>query len=42
MVQNAGFMEGVLKMVLKRIREMNELEQKLAKSYLEIQKQKMK
>ena len=40
MVQNADLMEGVLKMVLKRIREMNELEQKLAKSYLEIQKQK--
>ena len=40
MVQNVDLMEGVLKMVLKRIREMNELEQKLAKSYLEIQKQK--
>lgn len=40
MVQNIDLMKGVLKMVLKRIREMNELEQKLAKSYLEIQKQK--
>jgi signal transduction histidine kinase len=32
--------KGVLRKVLKRIREMNELEGKLAKSYLSIQKQK--
>ncbi|MDD5507787.1 MAG: ATP-binding protein [Bacteroidales bacterium] len=32
-------MQGVIKLVLKRIREMNELERKLAQSYLKIQKQ---
>ena len=32
--------QGVLKKVIRRIREMNELESKLAKSYLKIQKQK--
>lgn len=32
--------KGVLKKVIRRIREMNELEGKLAKSYLKIQKQK--
>jgi len=37
---NIGVLKGVLKLVLKRIREMNELEQKLARSYLKIQKQK--
>ncbi|NOX48145.1 MAG: cyclic nucleotide-binding domain-containing protein [Chlorobi bacterium] len=32
--------QGVLKKVIRRIREMNELESKLARSYLKIQKQK--
>ncbi|RLD55884.1 MAG: hypothetical protein DRJ05_12205 [Bacteroidetes bacterium] len=32
--------QGVLRKVIRRIREMNELESKLAKSYLKIQKQK--
>jgi signal transduction histidine kinase len=32
-------MQGVIKLVIKRIREMNELERKLAQSYLKIQKQ---
>ena len=40
LASNIGVLKGVLKLVLKRIREMNELEQKLARSYLEIQKQK--
>ena len=40
MVNNAEVTKGVLRKVLKRIREMNELEGKLAKSYLNIQKQK--
>jgi len=37
---NLDVMKGVLKLVLKRIREMNELERKLAHSYIKIQKQK--
>jgi signal transduction histidine kinase len=40
MVNKAEVTKGVLRKVLKRIREMNELEGKLAKSYLSIQKQK--
>ena len=40
LASNIDVLKGVLKLVLKRIREMNELEQKLARSYLEIQKQK--
>jgi len=37
---NVYVLRGVLNLVLKRIREMNELERKLAQSYLKIQKQK--
>jgi signal transduction histidine kinase len=40
MANDAEVTKGVLRNVLKRIREMNELEGKLAKSYLSIQKQK--
>jgi len=40
MMNKAEVTKGVLRKVLKRIREMNELEGKLAKSYLSIQKQK--
>jgi signal transduction histidine kinase len=40
MVNKAEVTKGVLRKVLRRIREMNELESKLAKSYLNIQKQK--
>jgi signal transduction histidine kinase len=40
MVDKPEVTKGVLRKVLKRIREMNELEGKLAKSYLNIQKQK--
>ncbi|MCB0807548.1 MAG: cyclic nucleotide-binding domain-containing protein, partial [Bacteroidales bacterium] len=36
----ADVMLGVLKKLIRRIREMNELEGKLAKSYIKIQKQK--
>ena len=36
----ADVMLGVLKKLIRRIREMNELESKLAKSYMKIQKQK--
>jgi signal transduction histidine kinase len=38
--ENVDVTKGVLKNVIRRIREMNELESKLAKSYLKIQKQK--
>jgi signal transduction histidine kinase len=37
---NADILRGVLKVLINRMREMNELEEKLAKSYLKIQKQK--
>ncbi len=40
MAEKAEVTKGVLKKVIRRIREMNELEGKLAKSYLKIQKQK--
>jgi signal transduction histidine kinase len=40
MVDKPMVIRGVLKKVIQRIREMNELESKLAKSYLKIQKQK--
>ncbi len=40
MVDKAEVTLGVLKKVIRRIREMNELEGKLAKSYMKIQKQK--
>lgn len=40
MMNKVEVTKGVLRKVLKRIREMNELEGKLAKSYLNIQKQK--
>ncbi len=40
MMNKVEVTKGVLRKVLKRIREMNELEGKLAKSYLSIQKQK--
>ena len=40
MLNKVEVTKGVLRKVLKRIREMNELEGKLAKSYLSIQKQK--
>lgn len=40
MAGKADVMLGVLKKLIRRIREMNELESKLAKSYLKIQKQK--
>ena len=40
MAENVEVTKGVLKKVIKRIREMNELESKLARSYLKIQKQK--
>jgi signal transduction histidine kinase len=39
MKSNVRVMQGMIKLVLKRIREMNELEGKLAQSYLKIQKQ---
>lgn len=39
MKSNVRVMQGMIKLVLKRIREMNELERKLAQSYLKIQKQ---
>jgi len=38
--KNLEIIEGVLKVLLKRMRHMNILEEKLAKSYLKIQKQK--
>ncbi|MCB0821810.1 MAG: HAMP domain-containing histidine kinase [Bacteroidales bacterium] len=40
MANKADVMLGVLKKLIRRIREMNELESKLAKSYMKIQKQK--
>jgi signal transduction histidine kinase len=40
MANKADVMLGVLKKLIRRIREMNELEGKLAKSYMKIQKQK--
>ena len=40
MAEKAEVTKGVLRKVIKRIREMNELESKLAKSYLKIQRQK--
>ncbi|MBN2174583.1 MAG: cyclic nucleotide-binding domain-containing protein [Bacteroidales bacterium] len=40
MADKPGVIKGVLKKVIQRIREMNELEGKLAKSFLKIQKQK--
>lgn len=40
MVNKPEVTMGVLKKVIRRIREMNELESKLAKSYMKIQKQK--
>jgi signal transduction histidine kinase len=40
MGQNINFLKGVLKVLTKRLRERNELEEKLAKSYIKIQKQK--
>ena len=40
MADNIEVTKGVLRNVIRRIREMNELEGKLAKSYLKIQKQK--
>jgi signal transduction histidine kinase len=39
MAANVNIMQGVVKLVVKRIREMNEMERKLAQSYLKIQKQ---
>ena len=35
-----GFAKGILKVLIHRMRDMNELEEKLAKSYIKIQKQK--
>jgi len=40
MADKGEVVKGVLRKVIRRIREMNELESKLAKSYLNIQKQK--
>ena len=40
MAEKAEVTKGILRNVIKRIREMNKLESKLAKSYLKIQKQK--
>ncbi|MBL7105919.1 MAG: cyclic nucleotide-binding domain-containing protein, partial [Bacteroidales bacterium] len=40
MAEKVEVTKGVLRKVIKRIREMNELESKLAKSYLKIRKQK--
>lgn len=40
MAEKGEVVQGVLRKVIRRIREMNELEGKLAKSYLNIQKQK--
>lgn len=40
MSSNANFLKGVLKVLIKRLRERNELEEKLARSYKKIQKQK--
>jgi signal transduction histidine kinase len=39
MASNIDMVKGVVKIVVKRIREMNELERKLAQSYIKIQKQ---
>jgi signal transduction histidine kinase len=39
MAADVNVMQGVVKLVVKRIREMNEMERKLAQSYLKIQKQ---
>jgi len=35
-----GFARGIMKVLIRRMRDMNELEEKLAKSYIKIQKQK--
>ncbi len=40
MSSNVNFLKGVLKVLIKRLRERNELEEKLARSYKKIQKQK--
>ena len=37
---NPGILRGVLKQLIQRMRDMNELEEKLSKSYLKIQRQK--
>ena len=42
MAENPEVMQGVLRVVIGRMRYMNELENKLSKSYLQIQKQKDK
>lgn len=39
-VGNPGILRGVLKQLIHRMRDMNELEEKLSKSYLKIQRQK--
>lgn len=39
-VGNPGILRGVLRQLINRMRDMNELEEKLSKSYLKIQRQK--
>jgi len=39
MAANVNIMQGVVRVVVRRIREMNEMERKLAQSYLKIQRQ---
>ncbi|MCF8227468.1 MAG: HAMP domain-containing histidine kinase [Bacteroidales bacterium] len=41
MSSNTNFLNGVLKVLIKRLRERNELEEKLARSYKKIHKQKL-
>ncbi len=40
LADDPGFAKGIMKVLISRMRNMNELEEKLAKSYIKIQKQK--
>ena len=40
LAEDPGLSKGILKVLISRMRDMNELEEKLAKSYIKIQKQK--